>query len=78
MSGRARPSARPERPTRLPLFLEAFDVHEVLGISERTAQRWIVAGKLGAFTSLGGKLRVRRDEFWKAMKGTAPKRKGQS
>lgn len=62
------------RPKHLPLFLTAADVAGVLGVDERTAQRWIRNGKFGAFTELG-RLRVRRDQFWASMLGTTPRRR---
>ena len=63
-------NGRDLRPLRLPLALDARDVATVLGVSERTGQRWLRAGKLGSTTELGGRLRVRRDFFWAALKGS--------
>lgn len=63
------------RPKALPLVLDVKDMASVLDVDERTVQRWVKQGRLGCYTQLGGKLRVRRDEFWRSLLGTAPRRR---
>lgn len=63
------------RPRALPLVLDAKDVAALLDVDERTAQRWIKAGKLGCYTQFGGKFRLRRDEFWRSLLGSTPRRR---
>lgn len=67
--------ALPARPERLPLALDSRDVAAVLRVSERTAQRLIRSGSLGPFTEFAGRLRVRRDHFWRSLAGQARRKK---
>ena len=54
----------------LPLLCDVGTVREVFDVGERQAQRMLSRGELGPPTRKGGKLRVRRDHFWKAIGGS--------
>ena len=67
-NGQAPPTPlRNADPRSWPEYLDARNVAELFGCSRRTAQRYLSAGRCGAYFKMGREYYVRREVFRKAL-----------
>ena len=57
-------------PRNWPEYLTAADIGAILHCSKRTAQRYIRAGKCGAYFCMGREHYVRRESFRRTLQGS--------